>query len=373
MMDQLTLGEESLANWVGRSKVIDSIKRLPGDASNRRYYRVLSQTLYKEESFIVMRMEPFVDVGDALPFLGVQRHLLSCGIDVPKVYEVDPARGFILLEDLGDITLLHRLQEISSADTERHLYEKVINALIELQVNASPKKPEKKSEEKPEKPEKPEIPEAHETRNSDTSPSIDAFKLRFDYEKLMWEVNFTIENFYQLYLKRSITDTDSEILQEGFGDICEILAGQPTVLTHRDFHSRNIMLTNWPEGPRIVMIDFQDARMGPAAYDLASLLRDSYYQLEEEQISFLIDFYIARWEARSGRVLNKNQFIRIFDLMSVQRNFKAIGSFASFLNRRGDATYLKYIGNTFENIRRTLLKYPEYANLREVLFHYYYF
>ena len=59
--------------------------------------------------------------------------------------------------------------------------------------------------------------------------------------------------------------------------------------------------------------------------------------------------------------------------MHVQRNFKAIGSFASFLNRRGNATYLKYIGNTFENIRRTLLKYPRYARLREVLFHYYYF
>ena len=71
--------------------------------------------------------------------------------------------------------------------------------------------------------------------------------------------------------------------------------------------------------------------------------------------------------------MDREHFKYIFDLMSVQRNFKAIGSFASFLNRRQNATYLKYIGNTFENIRRTLLKYPKYAKLREVLFHYYYF
>ena len=82
---------------------------------------------------------------------------------------------------------------------------------------------------------------------------------------------------------------------------------------------------------------------------------------------------MARWEALTGEVLNRADFRFVFDMMSIQRNFKAIGSFASFLNRRGDATYLKYIGNTFENIRRTLLKYPNYSNLREVLFHYYYF
>lgn len=113
--------------------------------------------------------------------------------------------------------------------------------------------------------------------------------------------------------------------------------------------------------------------MGPAQYDLASLLKDSYYQLEESQIQRLIDYYIARYEALSGKALDRRRFIEIFDLMAVQRNFKAIGSFASFLNRRGDASYLKYIGNTFENIRRTLLKYPQYSALRETLFHYYYF
>jgi aminoglycoside/choline kinase family phosphotransferase len=163
-------------------------------------------------------------------------------------------------------------------------------------------------------------------------------------------------------------------MTDRLSQICQILADEPTVFTHRDFHSRNIMAVPGNEGkPRLVMIDFQDGRMGPAQYDLASLLKDSYYQIEEAQIERLLDYYLVRREALSGAKIDRDHFIKVFDLMSVQRNFKAIGSFASFLNRRGNPGYLKYIGNTFENIRRTLLKYPEYSDLREVLFHYYYF
>lgn len=297
-----------------------------------------------------MKMEEFGDQGDALPFLVVQRHLASVGVDVPVVLDTDPAKGFILLEDLGDVTLLRQLQEVSSADVERHLYERVIDELVKLQVQASPKR-------KP--------------------APIEAYKLRFDHEKLMWEVNFCIEHFYETYLQRTLRPEDRKVMGDGFSEICTVLANEPTVLTHRDFHCRNVMVAPGENGslekPRLVMIDFQDARMGPPQYDLASLLKDSYYQLEEEQIQRLINYYIARWEALSGEGLDGGHFRYIFDLMHVQRNFKAIGSFASFLNRRGNATYLKYIGNTFENIRRTLLKYPQYARLREVLFHYYYF
>lgn len=230
---------------------------------------------------------------------------------------------------------------------ERHSYERVIDALVQLHVGAGPDRAQR---------------------------PLEAFKLRFDLEKLMWEIDFTIEHFYELHLKRRISPEHKQLMADGFTGICTRLAAEPTVLTHRDFHSRNVMLTPGPgKEDEYVMIDFQDARLGPAQYDLASLLRDSYYQLEESQIQRLADYYVARFEAVSGRRLQREAFMEIFDLMAVQRNFKAIGSFASFLNRRGDATYLKYIGNTFENIRRTLLKYPKYSQLREVLFHYYYF
>jgi aminoglycoside/choline kinase family phosphotransferase len=121
------------------------------------------------------------------------------------------------------------------------------------------------------------------------------------------------------------------------------------------------------------MIDFQDARLGCAQYDLASLLRDSYYQLEEEVVYELVDYYIRSKEKLEGVKENRKEFMRVFDLMSIQRNFKAIGSFASFYMKRQDVRYLKFIGNTFENIRRNLLKFPEMDELRCLLFRYYYF
>jgi hypothetical protein len=334
--------EQEINEWLSRSRELDKLVKLPGDASTRQYFRAESAG----KSFIVMKMEAFREQGDKLPFLTVQRHLSEAGIDVPRVLELEPSRGLMLLEDLGDVTLLRRLQDVANADLERQLYERVIDSLVKLQYEASP-------ERKP--------------------SAIDAYKMRFDREKLMWEVNHTIEHFYKLHLQHQISDEDLSLMKGSFAEICEYLEKQPTVLAHRDFHSRNIMILPAEPRERFVMIDFQDARLGPAQYDLASLLRDSYYQLEEGQITRLIDYYVARWEAISGQHLNREEFTYVFDLMSVQRNFKAIGSFASFENNRGNATYLKYIGNTFENIRRTLLKYPKYARLREVLFHYYYF
>lgn len=346
-MDVLTAepkaaSDQELSEWISRSKIIDSLEKLPGDASTRVYYRLKAEG----KTYIVMRTDPFAEHGEKYPFIAVQGHLAAQGIDVPEIVDRDAGRGLILLEDLGDITLLRRLQEVSDSEVERKLYEKVIDSLVLLQLKASPRQNNK---------------------------SLEAFGLRFDREKLMWEVGFCISHFYEKYLKRNLAKEDLAIMNGGFEKICTFLADQPTVLTHRDFHSRNIMVSPAEKGERLVMIDFQDARMGPAQYDLASLLKDSYYQLAETQISGLLDYYVTQWEAHGGKPLDRAEFTYVFDMMSVQRNFKAIGSFASFLNNRGNATYLKYIGNTFENIRRTLLKYPEFAQLREVLFHYYYF
>ncbi len=346
-----TIMESDVIQWAaGVHSQLKSVTRLPGDASSRTYHRVeLHQPVMPggAASCIVMRMEPYVELGRDLPFLVVREHLEASGVRVPRVFDLDPARGLIVLEDLGDVTLLRLLQDCSSSDGERHYYERVIDLLVQMQVRGGPE---------------------------GAARRIEAFDLAFDVEKLMWECRFTIEHFYEKYLQRRISDEDRNILEDGFGEICRVLAAEPRVLAHRDFHSRNVMVLDAGEAAReFVMIDFQDARMGPAQYDLVSLLRDSYYQLEEAQIIRLLDYYVARHEAISGSRLDRERFGEIFDLMAVQRNFKAIGSFASFLNRRGNATYLKYIGNTFENIRRTLLKYPRFSRLREVLFHYYYF
>jgi hypothetical protein len=330
--------EEMLENWVAKkiTKKNFTIIPMPGDASSRRYYRVKT----KVQSYVIMKMQPFEDLAEQLPFIQVQRHLNELGVNVPSVFEIDSKAGLILLSDLGDETLLKRLERVSKNKDQLIWFKKAIDLLLKMQIKATQK-----------------------------SAPIDAYGLFFDEEKLMWEVLYTLAHFYGGSLARRIPDNDLAIIEKYFEWICKELSLQDWYFTHRDYHSRNIMVV----GSDLYMIDFQDARLGCAQYDLASLLRDSYYQLEEKVVYELVDYYLEKKQSIEGKKVNTKEFIRIFDLMSIQRNFKAIGSFASFYTKRKDVRYLKFIGNTFENIRRNLLKYPELDELRCLLYRYYYF
>jgi aminoglycoside/choline kinase family phosphotransferase len=354
MLREDSAAESGMQSFIEKSRGVHSIEKMPGDASTRRYYRVKTKTETGVQPLVVMAMEPFSEQGELIPFLSIQKHLKTNGVDVPAVLDFDPQNGFIMLEDLGDVTLLRSLQDVETPAEERAYFEKAIDALVAMHVNTGPMDAKTKSGQE---------------------HAIEGFKLRFDHEKLMWEVNFTLEHFYEKHLQRKFSDADAKIITDGFSKICRELEAEKTVFTHRDYHSRNLMVTESGEiaEKRFVMIDFQDARMGPPQYDLASLLRDSYYRLTEVQIDHLTKYYRDQMAKFGKPVTDVGHFNRMFDLMSVQRNFKAIGSFASFLNRRGNPAYLKFIGNTFENIRQNLSKYPEFKRLREVLYHYYYF
>lgn len=311
------------------------IRKLAGDASLRRYFRVQ----HAEGSFVLMTAEPFDPA--AYDFLLVRAHLEKCGIPVPRVLAVDGPKGAILLEDLGDRTMLHQLGETEGDETEMRLFRESLDLLASFHSRTAVKKGEK---------------------------PVPGYGLAFDEEKLLWEVDFTLEHLFGSYLKRAISAAEREAIRAPFVDICRRLAAEPRVFTHRDYHSRNVMIA---AGNRMVCIDFQDARMGLRAYDLASILRDSYYQLSEEKVYALVDHYYGLIPAAERQ--EKAHFVKMFDLMSIQRNFKAIGSFTSFYGKRNDAMYIRFVGNTFENIRRNLAKFPEYQELRKLLFQYYYF
>lgn len=330
--------QRSIEKWIGRAarRTTVNIEKIPGDASTRRYYRAQSG----KNSMIVMKMDAFEDVGPELPFLQVQRHLHSMNIAVPEVIDFDPKQGIILLSDLGDETLLKRLEKVSRRRDQTVWFKCAIDLLVAMQSRATKDKAD-----------------------------IDAYGLYFDEEKLMWEVNFTLTHFYNGALAREIPDKEKKLILDQLSKICKTLSSQPWYFTHRDFHSRNIMVHE----ERLFMIDFQDARMGCCQYDLASLLRDSYYQLDEEHIEELVEYYYRQLFGKAKPGVSISRFIEIFDLMSIQRNFKAIGSFASFYNKRQDVRYLKFIGNTFENVRRNLLKFSDLDELRRILFKYYYF
>ena len=328
--------DDLVRSWVSRLGRSVAVTPIPGDASTRRYFRVRT----RNSSFIAMKMQSFGDVGEQLPFIQVQKHLSRLGVNVPQIIDIEPKQGLILLSDLGDETLLKRLERVSKKRDQLVWFKRAIDLVLNMQVIATK-----------------------------TTAPIDAYGLYFDEEKLMWEVGFTLAHFYNGALARNIPAKENKAVETYFKMICKRLASQEWYFTHRDYHGRNVMV----QGNDLYMIDFQDARLGCPQYDLASLLRDSYYQLEEDVVYELVDYYLRTKEKAEGIKENHKEFVRVFDLMSIQRNFKAIGSFASFYMKRQDVRYLKFIGNTFENIRRNLLKFPELEELRCLLFRYYYF
>jgi len=140
------------------------------------------------------------------------------------------------------------------------------------------------------------------------------------------------------------------------------LAAEPRVLCHRDYHSRNLMLH---EGS-LYIIDFQDARMGPDTYDLASLLRDSYVDITDRELDELIAYFLAL-KQRDGEGVSGEEYRRRFDVMALQRNLKALGTFGYQTTTRRNPVYIQYMPRTLRYARSNLEKYPRFARLRELL------
>lgn len=270
--------------------------------------------------------------GRNLSFIDVQEHLKKSGLRVPEIYGFDGNEKFLLLEDFGDETMEMKLSSLDDKG-RKNLYQKAVDILVHLQVKASiPKKPK----------------------------SI-AFNLAFDVEKFMFELNFFREHYMEGLLKLKISNDELNNLNNEFLWLSEKLAQEQRVFAHRDYHSRNLMVI----GNELAMVDFQDARMGLCQYDLASLLRDSYVVLENSMRDELIEYYMLRIDEHKGEKTNRKEFRRIFDLMCVQRNIKAIGTFAYQKAVRGNDRYLKYIPVTSKYVKENLEKYEELKGLRD--------
>lgn len=302
---------------------IVEVKRLTGDASTRRYYRVLA----KGNSFVVCLDNP-TDIDS--DFLQMQKILNDNKVRVPIIYDDRKDKGYLLEEDLGDVTFLSQLSELDD-EQEYQLYKRAIDELIKI----------------------------HQIDIEENRPYSNRY---FDEEKLSQETNMTNEYFLRKYLK--CTD-ENVILQisNKFKEINELLSAERRVVCHRDFHSRNIMLKE----KDLIIIDFQDARLGPSQYDLVSLLEDCYYCVAKENKKKLIDYYKGQMKD-----LVNDSFDEVYDLMLLQRTYKAIGSFCYIAETRKDYRYLKYVGRAFESIRNTMRKYPQMKTLNDILSRLYY-
>jgi len=178
----------------------------------------------------------------------------------------------------------------------------------------------------------------------------------------------TIDYFFIKNLSIKLGQKKKVFFVNQFDQICAELASLSRVLCHRDYHSRNIMIKD--SDP--VIIDFQDARFGIRQYDLVSLLEDCYYELFDENVDKLKKYY---WEntKKSGDIQSSfEKFCYYYDLMAIQRTFKAIGSFSYIYHQRKDKRYLKYISHSMEKLKRFLLKYEKFHHLKQQIFEIYY-
>ena len=305
---------------------------LTGDASDRRYFRVLQ----RDDPSQVLAVHPGPIEFERLPFVNVSRLLSELPVPVPSILGHSDSLGIIALEDLGDVTLQAHLGAASPAE-HRALYRQAVTLVETLQRRGAEM----------------------------ASPSYVPYGVAFDVEKLTWELQFFAKHFLEGYRGVALTSASREALATEFAAIAEELAGERRVLCHRDYHSRNLML----HSGRLYIIDFQDARMGPDTYDLVSLLRDSYVDFTEHDVDDLIAFFLALRSGADGgaSATDAAEFRRRFDLMAVQRNMKALGTFGFQTLSRGNPVYIQYIPRTLNYVRANLDRYPRFGRLQALL------
>jgi aminoglycoside/choline kinase family phosphotransferase len=265
-----------------------------------------------------------------LPFVNVARLLDQMPVPIPAVLGHADDIGILALEDLGDVTLQAHLGAATAAE-HAALYRQAVSLIATIQK-----------------------------RGADLeSPEYLPYAIAFDVEKLSWELDFFVKHFIEAYRGVVFRPDEREELHREFAILVEALASEARVLCHRDYHSRNLMLHDG----RLCIIDFQDARMGPDTYDLASLLRDSYVDLPEQTVDELIAYFLAV-KGESG---TEAAFRRRFDLMALQRNLKALGTFGYQTTTRRNPVYIQYIPRTLRYVRDNLETLPQFARIRELL------
>jgi aminoglycoside/choline kinase family phosphotransferase len=313
---------EALKAWLRSLPMVGAFTFQPasGDASFRRYFRVTA----RERSYIAMDAPPEKEA--LLPFIGVARSFEEIGLNVPHIFAQDLDKGFLLLEDLGDTLYLERLD----ADSVERLYGDALGALMTLQA---------------------------------CGPS-EGLPL-YSRELLMREMGLFRDWLIGRQLSLTLTGGEQAMLDETFSLLADSALEQPQVCVHRDYHSRNLMVTP-RHNPGI--LDFQDAVIGPVTYDLVSLLRDCYISWPRERVeAWVAGYFDLALQSGVLRHEHEAEFLGWFDLMGVQRHLKASGIFARLNQRDGKPGYLDDIPRTLGYILDLAGDYPQLEGLGELL------
>lgn len=287
------------------------------DASFRRYYRFQNDS----DQFIFVDAPP--EVEDSRPFVAISKYLIRAGLNAPVVYAADYDLGFMMLSDLGTNLYLPALEadDGHGVNEARCLYKDALDALCTMQAIRG------------------DVPD-------------------YDVALLQLEMDLFPDWFLDKELHLEISIEEKRMLDDVFQLMVENALQQPQVFVHRDYHSRNLMVTD-ENNPGI--LDFQDAVQGAVTYDLVSLLRDCYYKLSREEIrSWVYYFQSLLIEKRRIESEDKDLFMRWFDLMGLQRHLKCAGIF-SRLHLRDDKP--GYLGDIPLIIRYMQEVCADYADL----------
>ena len=319
--------QEQLKNWLAQVlPALDfQLTTASADASFRRYFRVHLPKPHGDHYTLIVMDAP-VDQEDCKPFVKVAALLLEAGLNVPKVLAQDLAQGFLLLTDLGNDTYLSALNN----DTAPKLYEAATNALIKMQ----------------------QMPQAK------TLPA-------YDDALLMREMQLFADWYVAKHLNVTLTPEQQATLNNTFAILNKNILAQGQVAVHRDYHSRNLMITQ-ENNPGV--LDFQDAVHGAITYDLVSLLKDAYIEWDEEQI---IDWAVRYWQPAKKAGLpvpaDFSEFYRDFEWMGAQRHIKVLGIFARLSHRDGKDAYLKDLPLVMHYLRKVCERYVELRPMLRLL------
>jgi len=315
---------QTLQDWLARDlglRVRD-IRPASADASFRRYFRVQD-----ESGATRVAMDAPPEHEDLALYLRVSRLLEGCGVHVPHVHAQDLARGFALLEDLGS---RHMLTALGEGDDPDRLYASALDELRRLQL-------------------------AGDAASRQLPP--------YDHAVLMREMQLLPDWYCRRHLAFEPDEAEARLLADTFEWLAREALGQPLVFVHRDYHSRNLMVT--PDRPPGV-IDFQDALRGPVGYDLVSILKDCYVDWPRARVEHWVAGFRAGLLAagEQGRLLagtSDAEFLRWFDLIGLQRHIKVLGIFARLFWRDGKPGYLADLPRTLQYVREAAALYPELA------------
>lgn len=323
-----------LQQWVCRAlevpvgNPVPPLSMVSGDASFRRYFRAS----WQGHSYIAVDAPPQHENSSA--FVRVCRMLRAAGVRAPEIFASDLERGFLLLEDFGDSQLLPKLSRLQSdGESQRAgaIYQSALQTLLLIQ-----RSPEKER--------------------------LDPY----DRDQLRSEMQLFTDWFCKAFLELELSDSEHAVIDQAMHFLEEAALSQPTVMVHRDFHSRNLMLLDDSAVPALGVIDFQDAVHGPYSYDVVSLLRDCYLRWEPETVN---RWALTYWQAaRADGLLadvSEAQFLRDFDLMGLQRHLKVMGIFCRLSLRDNKSRYLADIPLVSQYFLEVSRQYPELGDFVE--------